>query len=120
MGYETEERRISVQELFDAYARGTLTEAFGTGTAADISPVGEMEYDGRSMILNDRKIGKISQLMYDTLVGIQRGKTPDSHGWTVELQLSDQQFALCDSCPERLGSVEMSHADLADGILVIK
>ena len=72
------------------------------------------------MILNDRKIGKISQLMYDTLVGIQRGKTPDPHGWTVELQLSDQQFALCDSCPERLGSVEMSHADLADEILVIK
>ena len=120
MGYETEERRISVQELFDAHARGTLTEAFGTGTAAVISPVGEMEYDGRSMLLNDRKIGKISQLMYDTLVGIQRGKTPDPHGWTVELQLSDQQFALCDSCPERLGSVEMSHADLADGILVIK
>ena len=58
MGYETEERRISVQELFDAHARGTLTEAFGTGTAAVISPVGEMEYDGRSMILNDRKIGK--------------------------------------------------------------
>ena len=83
MGYETEERRISVQELFDAHARGTLTEAFGTGTAAVISPVGEMEYDGRSMILNDRKIGKISQLMYDTLVGIQRGKTPDPHGWTV-------------------------------------
>lgn len=120
MGYETEERRISVQELFDAHARGTLTEAFGTGTAAVISPVGEMEYDGRSMILNDRKIGKISQQMYDTLVGIQRGKTPDPHGWTVELQLSDQQFALCDSCPERLGSVEMSHAALADGILVIK
>ena len=54
-----------------------------TGTAAVISPVGEMEYDGRSMILNDRKIGKISQQMYDTLVGIQRGKTPDPHGWTV-------------------------------------
>ena len=120
MGYETEERRISVQELFDAHARGTLTEAFGTGTAAVISPVGEMEYDGRSMILNDRKIGKISQQMYDTLVGIQRGKTPDPHGWTVEVQLSDQRFALCDSCPERLGSVEMSHADLADEILVIK
>mgnify|MGYP004464907749 FL=1 len=84
-GYQTEERRISVQELFDAYARGGLTEAFGTGTAAVISPVGELEYQGKSMVLNDRKIGKISQEMYDTLVGIQRGDLPDAHGWTVEV-----------------------------------
>lgn len=84
-GYQTEERRISVQELFDAYERGGLTEAFGTGTAAVISPVGEMEYQGKSMVLNDHKIGNISQEMYDTLVGIQRGDLPDIYGWTVEL-----------------------------------
>ena len=84
-GYQTEERRISVQELFDAYERGGLTEAFGTGTAAVISPVGEMEYQGKSMVLNDHKIGNISQEMYDTLVGIQRGDLPDTYGWTVEL-----------------------------------
>ncbi len=84
-GYQTEERRISVQELFDAYERGGLTEAFGTGTAAVISPVGEMEYRGKSMVFNDRKIGKVSQEMYDTLVGIQRGDLPDDYGWTVEL-----------------------------------
>lgn len=79
-GYQTEERRISVQELFDAYERGGLTEAFGTGTAAVISPVGEMEYQGKSMVLNDHKIGNISQEMYDTLVGIQRGDLPDIYG----------------------------------------
>ena len=84
-GYQTEERRISVQELFDAYERGGLTEAFGTGTAAVISPVGEMEYQGKSMVLNDHKIGNISQEMYDTLVGIQRGDLPDIYGWTVKL-----------------------------------
>lgn len=84
-GYQTEERRISVQELFDAYERGGLTEAFGTGTAAVISPVGEMEYRGKSMVLNDHKIGNISQEMYDTLVGIQRGDLPDIYGWTVKL-----------------------------------
>ena len=84
-GYQTEERRISVQELFDAYERGGLTEAFGTGTAAVISPVCEMEYQGKSMVLNDHKIGNISQEMYDTLVGIQRGDLPDTYGWTVEL-----------------------------------
>ena len=74
-----------MQELFDAYERGGLTEAFGTGTAAVISPVGEMEYQGKSMVLNDHKIGNISQEMYDTLVGIQRGDLPDTYGWTVEL-----------------------------------
>lgn len=84
-GYQTEERRISVQELFDAYERGGLTEAFGTGTAAVISPVGEMEYQGKSMVLNDHKIGNISQEMYDTLVGIQHGDLPDIYGWTVKL-----------------------------------
>ena len=74
-----------MQELFDAYERGGLTEAFGTGTAAVISPVGEMEYQGKSMVLNDHKIGNISQEMYDTLVGIQRGDLPDIYGWTVKL-----------------------------------
>lgn len=84
-GYQTEERRISVQELFEAHERGALTEAFGTGTAAVISPVGEMEYRGRSMVLNGRRIGSIAQEMYDTLVGIQRGTLPDPYDWTLAL-----------------------------------
>ncbi len=84
-GYQVQERRISVQELFDAHACGSLTEAFGTGTAAVISPVGEMRYKDRSMVLNDRRIGKVAQEMYNTLVGIQRGDLPDPYGWTVEL-----------------------------------
>lgn len=84
-GYETEERRISVAELFEAYERGGLTEAFGTGTAAVISPVGELEYQGKSMILNNREIGPISQEMYNSLVGIQRGELPDTHNWVMKL-----------------------------------
>lgn len=84
-GYETEERRISVAELFEAYERGGLTEAFGTGTAAVISPVGELEYQGKSMILNNREIGPISQEMYNSLVGIQRGDLPDTHNWVMKL-----------------------------------
>ena len=50
-----------------------------------ISPVGEMRYKDRSMVLNDRRIGKVAQEMYNTLVGIQRGDLPDPYGWTVEL-----------------------------------
>lgn len=74
----TEERRISVAELFEAYEQGRLTEAFGTGTAAVISPVGELAYHDRSMILNGGKIGPVAQEMYDCLVGIQRGERPGS------------------------------------------
>jgi len=85
LGYETEERRISVNDLFEAYHKGTLTEAFGTGTAAVISPIGELVYKGNSIVLNDRKIGKISRHLYDTLVGIQRGDLQDSYNWTVKI-----------------------------------
>ena len=80
-GIATEERRISVAELFKAYEQGRLTEAFGTGTAAVISPVGELAYHDRSMILNGGKIGPVAQEMYDCLVGIQRGERPDPYGW---------------------------------------
>ena len=80
-GIATEERRISVAELFRAYGQGGLTGAFGTGTAAVSSPVGELAYHDRSMILNGGKIGPVAQEMYDCLVGIQRGERPDPYGW---------------------------------------
>ncbi|MBQ7871561.1 MAG: branched-chain amino acid aminotransferase [Oscillospiraceae bacterium] len=80
-GMEVEERPISVDELFEAHAAGKLTEAFGTGTAAVISPVGLLEYRGREMPLSEGKIGPVAQDIYDTLVGIQRGERPDPYGW---------------------------------------
>ncbi len=84
-GMEVQERPISVDELFLAYESGTLTEAFGTGTAAVISPVGFMEYQGREIRLTDSKIGPVAKDMYDTLVGIQRGVRPDPHDWILPL-----------------------------------
>ena len=84
-GIPVEERPIAVEELFQAHAEGRLTEAFGTGTAAVISPVGELAYRDRSMILNEGKIGPVSQAMYDNLVGIQRGDLPDPHGWVYPI-----------------------------------
>ena len=84
-GIPVEVRPISVEELFNAYEAGKLTEAFGTGTAAVISPVGQLEYHGKEMLLNGGNIGPIAQEMYDTLVGIQRGERPDPHDWIVKL-----------------------------------
>lgn len=84
-GMHVEERRLSVEELVTASANGTLKEAFGSGTAAVISPIGELCYGGHVMTVNQGAIGQISQKLYDNLTGIQWGKLPDTMGWTVEI-----------------------------------
>lgn len=83
MNMPVEVRKVAVQELYDASLAGTLQEAFGTGTAAVISPVGELTWEDKSMIINDRKIGPIAQRFYDTLTAIQRQRMEDKHGWTT-------------------------------------
>ncbi|MCD7946320.1 MAG: branched-chain amino acid aminotransferase [Clostridiales bacterium] len=84
-GYEVEERLLSAQELFDAAESGALEEAWGTGTAAVVSPVGEMAWNDRSCIVNGGKIGPTVQKLYDTLTGIQWGKLEDTFGWIVKV-----------------------------------
>lgn len=85
-GYTVNERRITVDELVQAYKDGKLKEAFGTGTAAVISPIGWLKYGDLEMTVNGGKIGETSQMLYDTLTGIQWGRIPDNMGWiqTVE------------------------------------
>ncbi len=84
-GYDVEERLVSMEEVIEAAANGSLSEAFGTGTAAVISPVGELHYGDTNYILNENKIGPISQRLYDAMTGIQYGKVEDSFGWTTDL-----------------------------------
>lgn len=84
-GLKVEERLITAQELFDAGADGTLKEAWGTGTAAVISPIGEMGWGDRHVVVNGGKIGPLAQRLYDTLTGIQWGTRPDPFGWVVKL-----------------------------------
>ena len=79
------ERQISIDEVMAAHEAGTLEEVFGTGTAAVISPVGELAYKGRRMVINGGTIGPMTQKLYDAIVGIQYAKLPDPHGWTVEV-----------------------------------
>jgi branched-chain amino acid aminotransferase len=82
-GLPTEERRISIDEIFEAYQNGSLEEVWGTGTAAVISPVGLLRWDENIMQVSNGGIGPISQRLYDTITGIQLGKIQDSHNWTV-------------------------------------
>ncbi|EKN68951.1 branched-chain amino acid aminotransferase [Schinkia azotoformans] len=81
-----EERRISIEEIYEAAANGKLEEAFGTGTAAVISPVGELLWKNEKVVLNEGKTGEISKRLYDTLTGIQYGTEPDPFGWTVKVE----------------------------------
>ena len=82
-GIEVEERPLALQEVVDAAANGTLEEAFGTGTAAVISPIGELKVDDSVIAINNGEIGETAQKLYDSLTDLQNGRTPDTFGWTV-------------------------------------
>ncbi|OGK89193.1 MAG: branched chain amino acid aminotransferase [Candidatus Rokubacteria bacterium GWC2_70_16] len=84
-GLTVSERQVSIDEVVGAHRAGTLAEAWGTGTAAVISPVGELTYRGDRMAINGGRVGPVTQRLYDTIVGIQYGQAPDPHGWTVEV-----------------------------------
>lgn len=80
-GYEVEERKLTIDEVLEAYKNGTLEEVWGTGTAAVISPVGKLRCGDDVMLINGGNIGELSQKLYDTVTGIQLGKIKDTHGW---------------------------------------
>ena len=84
-GVPVEERLLSVDELFDAAASGALEEAWCIGTAAVISPIGELSWGDRDYKVNDNKIGALSQKLYDELTGIQWGTKPDPFGWVCPI-----------------------------------
>ncbi len=84
-GYKVEERRISIDELIGAAESGALEEAWGTGTAAVVSPIGQIIYQGKEHTVTNFQIGELTQKLYDTITGIQWGKIADPFGWTVEV-----------------------------------
>jgi branched-chain amino acid aminotransferase len=84
LGVAIEERALSVEEIFATIESGQMTEAFGTGTAAVVSPVGQFTYHHHTAEVGDGQIGPFTLKLYETLTGIQCGRLPDPHGW-VEL-----------------------------------
>ena len=84
-GFEVEERLLSIDELAAAMENGTLEEAWGCGTAAVVSPIGELCYKGVKYPVNNGEIGEVTQSLYDTLTGIQWGKIEDTFGWIKEI-----------------------------------
>ena len=84
-GHKVSERLLSVDELKKALDEGKLEEAWGCGTAAVVSPIGELCYKGVKYSINGGKIGELTQSLYDTLTGIQWGNVEDTFGWTLPL-----------------------------------
>ena len=81
LGYKVSERLFSVDELLEAIESGKLEEAWGTGTAAVVSPIGRLMISGTEYIIGDEKIGEVTKKLYDILTGIQWGTLPDQFGW---------------------------------------
>lgn len=79
------ERKISMDEIRTANKNGLLDEAFGTGTAAVISPIGELNWKDERFIVNNGETGTLSKRLYDNLTGIQTGTIEDSLNWIVEV-----------------------------------
>jgi branched-chain amino acid aminotransferase len=75
------ERKISIDEVFDASSNGSLKEIFATGTAAVVSPVGYIHHKGNAIDLNQDTMGPVAQRFYDTLTGIHHGEIEDTFGW---------------------------------------
>lgn len=82
-GYTVHERLLSVDELESALENGTLEEAWGCGTAAVVSPIGKLAYKDKAFVVSGGQIGPITQMLYDTLTGIQWSTIPDPFGWVV-------------------------------------
>ncbi len=80
-GMPVEERPVRIDELFDLAESGKLTEVFGSGTAAVVSPVGVIHHNGRKIEMDQDKMGPVAQKLYDTITGIHHGEIEDEFGW---------------------------------------
>ncbi|WP_372882572.1 branched-chain amino acid aminotransferase [Psychromonas sp.] len=87
LGFEVSEERLDIQEILADIKSGKITEAFGCGTAAVISPVGKLCWKGTDYVINNNESGKISKQLYDELTGIQYGTREDRFGWIEKVEI---------------------------------
>lgn len=84
-GKNVVERKIAISEVVARHQQGELEEAFGTGTAAVITSIGELQYKGQSLVIHQNTMGPLSEALLKTINGIQKGLLPDSYGWIQKL-----------------------------------
>ncbi len=86
-GLTVTERQLSIDEVVKGARTGALTEAFGSGTAAIISPVGFIHYRKVEHAISGGKLGKLSRRLYDSLLDMQYGHAPAPEGWVQRIDL---------------------------------
>ena len=82
MGKKVTERPISIDEVFERFEKGELLEVFGSGTAAVISPVGQLDWHGKVITVNNGESGETTLKLFHELCGIQNGSVEDKYGWS--------------------------------------
>lgn len=85
LGFSVEERVIDINELIMDIRSGKVTEAFGSGTAAVITPVGHLSYKDEMHLIGGGEVGRLTKSLYDTLTGIQYGRLEDPFGWVRKI-----------------------------------
>jgi branched-chain amino acid aminotransferase len=85
LGIAAMERKISISEVIEGIESGRVSEVFGAGTAAVISPVGKIGYQGKDYVINAQRTGPWAKKFFDTLVGLQYGEIPDRRGWVFRV-----------------------------------
>jgi branched-chain amino acid aminotransferase len=84
-GLKVSERKLTIAEVREAHGRGQLREVFGTGTAAVVSPVGELGFSDGKLAVGDGKVGEIASRLYEAITSIQYGTQPDTFGWMTRI-----------------------------------
>jgi branched-chain amino acid aminotransferase len=85
-GFLVSERPVGMEEIISAHRRGELREMFGCGTAAVITPVGELGWKGEALMINGGKPGEVARRLFDSITGVQYGRTPDPHSWMTTVE----------------------------------
>ena len=85
-GMPVSERPIAIDEVLAAHRNGALREVFGCGTAAVITPVGELGWRGEKLVINGGQAGEMARKLYDAITDIQYGRAPDKHGWMTVVE----------------------------------
>lgn len=85
-GIQVAERPVTIDEVIRGAADGSLSEAFGTGTAAVISPVGAFSWQGEEALVNRGRVGELARRLHREITGIQYGEIEDRHRWVQRVE----------------------------------
>ena len=88
-GHRVEERPVDIDEWRDGVVSGEITEVFACGTAAVVTPVGRLAWQGGEVVIGDRDIfggvGPVTASIRQALLDVQYGRVTDSRGWLTRL-----------------------------------